>query len=254
MPDGEEPDEPEVAPGAEGFEATEREEREIAGEAARERSDFLSLMGHLYRGEMSRATSWRSRLDRTSNWAVVVVASLITFAFSSGETPHSIMILGMIVVTFFLVIESRRYRMYDVWRSRVRMLEENVFANALEPSGAEHLKWRSLISQDLRHPKIKITFLEAAGRRLRRMYLALLLILGLAWVGHLSLAAGSPWTIIAAARIWIVPGEIVFAGVVGYFLSLVVLAFWPREREAKGELVYDPKAGEWKEKDHQETP
>lgn len=232
----------------EEFTASHREEREIAGRAARKRSDFLSLMGDLYRGEMSRATTWRSRLDRTSNWAVVLVASLLTFAFS-GNHPHAIILLGIIVVSVFLVFESRRYRMYDVWRSRVRMLEENVFANALEPTGAEHREWRALLSEDLRYPKIKITLFEALGRRLRRIYLSLLTIMLAAWFARLAIAADGAWAIVAEARLWLIPGELVTAGVLGYFLLLVAIALWPIEREAKGELEYDPDKGKWKEKD-----
>lgn len=234
----------------EDFTASHREEREIAGRAARKRSDFLSLMGHLYRGEMSRATTWRSRLDRTSNWAVVLVASLLTFAFA-GNHPHVIILLGIVVVSVFLVFESRRYRMYDVWRSRVRMLEENVFANALEPTGAEHREWRALLSKDLRHPKIKITLFEALGRRLRRIYLSLLSIMLAAWFARLSIGADGALNIVAEAQLWIVPGEIVTAGVLGYFLVLAAIAIWPAEREAKGELEYDPEQDKWKEKDNQ---
>lgn len=230
----------------EEFVASHREEREIAGRAARKRSDFLGLMGHLYRGEMSRATTWRTRLDRTSNWAVLLVASLLTFSFS-GNHPHAIILLGIIVVSIFLVIESRRYRMFDVWRSRVRMLEENVFANALEPTGAEHIEWRSLVSEDLRNPKIKIGLFEAVGRRLRRIYLALLMIMLAAWFAQLSIAAQSPWSLVAEASLWVIPGEIVTAGVLGYFLLLIAVALWPVEREAKGELEYDPGKEKWKE-------
>lgn len=238
----------EGAPGAETFEATEREEREIAGEAARERSDFLSMMGHLYRGAMSQSTTWRVRLDRTSNWSVVVVASLLTFAFSTSGNPHVIILLGMLVVSLFLFIEARRYRFFDVWRSRVRLLEENVFANALEPAGAEQVGWRAILSEDLRRPKIKITFLEAAGRRLRRIYLALLAILLLAWVARLSMLVDGIARTIAAARLGVVPGEVVFTVVMGYFVLLVMLAVWPQEREAKGEMMYEDDTREWREK------
>lgn len=237
--------------GAESFEAGEREVREIAGEVATERSDFLGLMGHFYRGEMSRATTWRDRLDRTSNWAVVLVASLVTFAFSA-ENPHSILLLGMLIVGFFLIIEARRYRMYDVWRTRVRAIEENVFANALEPAGVQQREWRALLSKDLRFPKIKISFLEAAARRLRRIYMALFLILALAWVAHLTLDAGTPWQAVPEASIWIVPGEVVVGAVAGLHVLLAALALWPMEREAKGELVYEQESDKWKEKNQDE--
>ncbi|MFC7007189.1 DUF2270 domain-containing protein [Halalkalicoccus salilacus] len=42
--------------------------------------------------------------------------------------------VAMLVGVVFLLIESKRFRDYDIWRSRVRVLQENLFANALDPS------------------------------------------------------------------------------------------------------------------------
>ncbi|ELZ45852.1 hypothetical protein C463_05440 [Halorubrum californiense DSM 19288] len=62
----------------EDFDPESREEREVAAGAATDRSDFLSLMAHTYRGELGRTSSWRTRSDRTTNWPVVVTASMLT--------------------------------------------------------------------------------------------------------------------------------------------------------------------------------
>lgn len=70
------------------FDPESPEEGEIAGAAATDRDDFLSLMGHAYRGEMGRTTSWRTGIDRTTNWAVVLTATLLTWAFSADSRPH----------------------------------------------------------------------------------------------------------------------------------------------------------------------
>ena len=45
------------------------------------RQEYISAIVHLYRGEMSRATAWRIRLDTTTNWAVLTTAGLLAFAF-----------------------------------------------------------------------------------------------------------------------------------------------------------------------------
>jgi uncharacterized membrane protein len=79
-------------PGApDDFDPESPAEREVAGEAAGDRSDFLSLMGHAYRGELGRTSSWRTRIDRTTNWAVVVTASLLTWTFSNESRPHYVL-------------------------------------------------------------------------------------------------------------------------------------------------------------------
>ncbi|GAB7020813.1 hypothetical protein JCM18750_36750 [Halostagnicola bangensis] len=51
-----------------------------------------------------------------------------------------------------------------------------------------------------------------------------------------------------AAAVGTVPGSVVL-GVVGtFYAALLVVMFWPREREAKGEFR-EVEAGEWKDTD-----
>ena len=40
-------------------------------------------MVHYYRAEVARMSSWRDRLDRTSNWAITVVAALLSVSLST---------------------------------------------------------------------------------------------------------------------------------------------------------------------------
>jgi uncharacterized membrane protein len=228
------------------FDPQSREEREIAGEAARDRSDFLSLMGHTYRGELGRTTSWRTRIDRTTNWAVVLTATLLTWAFSGDSRPHYILLIGIVMVTIFLGIEARRYRVYDVWRSRVRMLEENVFANALDPEGVEHSNWRELLSEDLRQPTVKTPLVEAVSRRLRRVYFALISVLLVAWVVRLTVFATTPTGLGDTATVGQIPGTIVLTSVGAYYAAVLVLTFWPGRRRAKGELQSRTESEEWR--------
>lgn len=228
------------------FDPESPEDREIAGEAARDRADFLGLMGHAYRGEMGRMTSWRTRIDRTTNWAVVLTATLLTWAFSGDGRPHYILLIGLVMVTVFLGIEVRRYRVYDIWRSRVRILEENVFANALDPEGVEQSNWRELLSDDLRTPSVKTPVVEAVSRRLRRVYFALITVLVVAWFVRLTVFATTPIGIVGTADVGRIPGEVVLGSVGIGVVALVVVTFWPGRRQAKGELQSRPGSEEWK--------
>ncbi len=228
------------------FKPDSPEEREIGGEAARDRSDFLSLMGHLYRGELGRTTSWRTRIDRTTNWAVVLTATLLTWAFSADSRPHYVLLGGMGMVTVFLGIEARRYRMYDIWRSRVRLLEENVFANALEPVGVEQSNWRELLSEDLREPTLKTPTMEAVARRLRRVYFPLLSILGGAWGIRLTVFTPPPSGVVRTAAVGRIPGEVILLIVGLVYGSALLLTFWPWQRQAKGELQSQIPSDGWK--------
>ncbi|EMA45398.1 DUF2270 domain-containing protein [Halococcus saccharolyticus] len=228
------------------FDPEEREEREIGREMVSKSTGLGSVVAHFYRGEMSVVTTWRGRLDETINWAVTIIAAVLVYAFST-EGNHVILLTGMVVITMFLAIEARRYQAYDVYRARARLLQENLFANTLDPSqGVEHRNWRRELSEDYRNPTIKTPYTEALARRLRRIYLPFLLLMLAAWLFKLTAFSTRP--VIEAARVGSVPGFVVF-GIVGTFYAIVVaIAFWPRERHSKGEFG-TVERGEWKESD-----
>ncbi|HEU5179915.1 MAG TPA: DUF2270 domain-containing protein [Candidatus Polarisedimenticolia bacterium] len=147
------------------------------------RPEYISAMVHFYRGEMYRSQIWRSRLDTTTNWAVVTAAGIVSFAFSSPEHSAFTIILGTILITNFLAVEARRYRYFSVYRARVRMIEENFYLplirrNLMSPLG----DWADRVARDLDCPTFKTTYLEAFLFRLRRNYIALYWILFVVWL------------------------------------------------------------------------
>ena len=235
-----------MTPGESDFDPEAPEQREIGREMVDRSTGLGSVAAHLYRGEVERVTTWRQRLDETTNWAVTVMAAILVYAFSSDGTSHAILLVGMLVMAVFLSIEARRYQSYDVWRSRARMLQENLFANALDPSaGVERPRWRAELSEDYRNPAIKIPYREAIGRRLRRVYLPLLGVVLASWV--FRIVAYSPdQTWIQAASLPGVPGTVVVGIVVLFYAVAVALAVGPRDRQAKGE-VDETEYGEWKD-------
>jgi uncharacterized membrane protein len=147
------------------------------------RSEFHTAMVHLYRGEVNRANTWRMRLDGTTNWAVLTTAASLSFAFSSASNTHVMLLINSMLIFFFMFIEARRYRFYDLWRSRIRLLEIELFAEMLTPTArSEHESWRALLADDLLHPRFSITIWDALGRRLRRNYVWIFGVLLLSWV------------------------------------------------------------------------
>ncbi|WP_255149622.1 DUF2270 domain-containing protein [Halorarius halobius] len=194
-----------------------------------------SPLAHLYRGEIHRMKLWRERLDRTTNWAVTVLAAVLTWAFTSEQNPHYVILVGGVMLTVFLWIEARRYRGYDMWRSRVRTLQENVFAHALDPpEGIEHGTWRERLAADYRSPDPKITYDEALAHRLRRVYLPLLGVVVGAWTFRVTAFHGADWP--TSAAVGVVPGSIVTGVVALAVLGALAVACRPRRWRAKGEL------------------
>lgn len=215
---------------------TAPEQREVGQGLLDEEMGPSGSMAHLYRGEIHRMKLWRERLDRTTNWAVLVMAAILTWSFSSKTNPHYVLLVGSAILGTFLGIEARRYRGYDIWRSRVRTLQKNVFAYGLDPSqGLEESRWRARLSSSYREPRLKITRLEAIAHRLRRVYLPLLTILLGAWVVRITAFADIPLP--ASAAIGQLPGIAVVAIVVLTYGGLLVIALRPRTWHAEGELL-----------------
>lgn len=214
---------------------TDPEYRDVGDGLLEEDMGPSSALAHLYRGEVHRMKLWRERLDRTTNWAVIVMAAILTWAFASPDNPHYILLVGTATLTVFLVIEARRYRGYEIWRSRVRILQENVWAPGLDPSiDVADPAWRKTLSDDYRTPTVKISAGEAIAHRLRRVYLPLFAILLAAWVVRITAFSTDP--MITAAAIGMVPGAVVVLVVATLFLAGVAFAFWPRTWHARGEL------------------
>ena len=45
----------------------------------------IGALAHLYRGEVYRSTVWRTRLDSSTNWAVVTTGIALSATYSSAE-------------------------------------------------------------------------------------------------------------------------------------------------------------------------
>jgi uncharacterized membrane protein len=145
--------------------------------------DFAASLIHLYRAEVSRTNTWRIRLDTTTNWAVVTTGAAVTFTFSNPLNTHVVIIMDTLLTLLFLLIEARRYRYYELWSHRVRLLENNMFARMLVPGLPTHPPdWLDELAESLRHPRFTISLSEAVGRRYRRNYAPLFWLLAMGWI------------------------------------------------------------------------
>ncbi|MBS0383661.1 MAG: DUF2270 domain-containing protein [Proteobacteria bacterium] len=189
----------------------------------------IGALAHLYRGEVYRSTVWRTRLDTTTNWAVVTlgVALSITFA-SPSASPLPLLLVGILIL-FFLVLEARRYRYFNVWRARCRWIEVHFFARLLDDGEIRMDGWQQRLANDYRQPDYHVSLLVATGRRVRRNYLWILAIQSAAYAGKLTVHPAPMQNLsefVARARIGPLPGSIVLAIGVIYILSWSGLAVW----------------------------
>lgn len=190
-------------------------------------SEFNTAMVHYYRAEIARSNTWRMRLDTTTNWAVITLGAAITIAFSSPSNSFVVLILNALLVTLFLSIEARRYRYYELWSYRARLMETDFFAAMLVPPFSPHGGWAETLAETLLQPKFPISQWEAIGRRLRRNYLWIYLILTGALIFKLLIhptAAGSLAELESRAAIGPIAGPTVFLLWLIFIGLLVVVA------------------------------
>jgi uncharacterized membrane protein len=205
-------------------------------------AEFNTAMIHFYRGEVQRSNTWRNRLDTTTNWAVLSAGAMLSFAFSSPSSPHFVIPINSILVAVFLLMEARRYRYYEIWSSRVRVIETGYFAQMLGPDSVPRdEEWSSHLASDLLTPHFTISVWEAIGRRLRRNYVWIFALLALSWnlkVYLYPVPAKSFDEFILRAQVGLVPGWIVFA--VGFVFNAAVFMLavaTVKLREATGEVL-----------------
>jgi uncharacterized membrane protein len=210
-------------------------------------AEFINTVAHYHRAEIGRMAGWRDRIDRTTNWAITVVAGMLSVSLSTSTAHHGVLLFAMLLVLLLLSIEARRYCFFDVYRARVRQLERNYFAQVFAPEPEVNRDWALVLGQDLRRPQFLMSMRTAMSRRLRRNYFWMFLVLLLAWIikvsssslqpgiGQLG-AARQPADIITNLAVGPVPGWAVLTCVILFYAWLVFATF--STPPSAGELTY----------------
>ncbi len=184
----------------------------------------IGALAHLYRGEMYRSKIWRTRLDASTNWAVVTTGIALSVTFHSEQASPLPMVLVSFLVAVFLIFEARRYRFFDVWRTRVRVIEAHFYGPMLRGQGLRTDNgWNEVLADDYTGVYFHISFFEALGRRLRRNYAW---IFGVQIVGYWGKVLIHPTPIMTWHELWQrasvgpLSGEIVLAMGTLFYIGL----------------------------------
>lgn len=188
----------------------------------------ITALSHLYRGELYRSTVWRTRLDATTNWAVLTTGIALSLTFSSeAASPLPLVLVGLLVATF-LFIEARRYRFFDFWRMRAHVFEVYFFGPILRGEGVQVGNgWNEILYQDYRAPNLHITTVEAVGRRLRNNYGWIFAIQVTAYMGKLLI---HPAPVASLQELWMraaigpIPGQIVLLAGLAFHATWIAIA------------------------------
>jgi len=196
------------------------------------RSEQITAISHYYRAEVQRSLAWRERLDRTTNWAGATSTAFLGFGFAHPEIHHSIFIFGFMILHILLYIEARRFRFFDAYEYRVRLLNQHfiydILAHGTLPTdfdSEDQTYWRAEIASDLRYPQYKMSMKAALARRLRANYIYLFALLVLAWLVKIWIhpVVAKSWTaFVQQGSIGFIPGALTLI-LLGFFFSYLLL-------------------------------
>jgi len=124
----------------------------------------------------------------------------------------------------FLVLEAQRFRFFDVFHARLRMIEENFYGPLLRRSLDSPLAdWGTHVAADLFKPHFHLSMRQAIRVRLGRVYAPLFIALIVGWLLVVVLrrrAQGEDWfQILAIGRM---PGWVPVILVSGLFIFLLI--------------------------------
>lgn len=209
----------------------------------------IGALAHLYRGEMYRSKIWRTRLDMTTNWAVVTTGIALSVTFSNREASPLPIVLVSLLLGVFLVFEGRRYRFFDIWRTRVRVFENNFYGPILRGQGINvDNGWNTVLANDYASLHFHISLLEAMGRRLRRNYSWIFGIQAISYGGKLAIHPAPLATLDelwARAAVGPIDGRLVLLAGGVWYLALIALALGTlRGQRAVGRALSENQNGD----------
>jgi uncharacterized membrane protein len=205
----------------------------------------IGAIAHLYRAEVYRSTMWRTRLDNTTNWAVVTTGIALSLTYADSDASPLPLFVVLLIVAVFLGLEARRYRYFNVWRARCRLMETDFYGPMIAGEGvARDGHWDVLLSHDLESPKFHVSYIISVGRRLRRNYAYIFGVNAVAYIGKLIIHP-TPLDTLAEfferAALGPIPGGAVIAfGVLfhGTWLAITLLTLRHEQRNRrKGALI-----------------
>jgi len=186
-------------------------------------SGALQAVIHLYRAEVGRMTTYRQRLDTTTNWAITSSALVTTFSIGNQQIPHGAFLFLMLVNLFFLVVEARRFKAYEAARYRVLVLEHYFYPEVMGVKVPRD--WRKALIESLQAPFSypSVATIGAIGWRLRRNYLWIYLAVLVTWIAKMEISSPARVDLIEAASLGGLPGIVVWVVVIAFYATLIAI-------------------------------
>ena len=207
----------------------------------------IGAIAHLYRGEVYRSTIWRTRLDNTTNWSVVTLGIALSATYATPTASPLPLLLVGILISMFLILEARRYRYFNVWRARCRMIETQFYAPMLmRTRRPERGEWQDVLADDYVRPDYHIGFWRAMGRRLRRNYMWIFTFQAIAYAGKITIhpVAVQSWSdFLSRMAVGPISGAFLLLFGILFHGAWISLAVWTYREDRKAHALRDGVSG-----------
>ncbi len=183
----------------------------------------------LYSEETRRSLSWRSAMDWTRNLSVLIVAGMAFVAFGLNGSSHLVLFLGSLSIFALLIFESRMHQFAQTSEERLREIEKNYFAPALDVGVSAAPDWRQRLARGLASTGPEVGFIEAFAARVSKNYFLIFLALDTCWFSKLYVdpRPATTWAEFQhRADFGFVPGWLILLVVVPVWGSYVALIVW----------------------------
>ncbi len=183
----------------------------------------------LYAEETRRSLGWRGEMDWTRNLSVLIVAGMAFVAFGFNGSSHLVLFLGSLSIFALLIFESRMHQFAQASEQRLREIEKNYFAPALDVGVAADPSWRERLAKSLVSTGPAVGFIEAFAARVSKNYFLIFLALDACWFSKLYLdpKPAATWAEFQhRADFGFVPGWLILLVVVPVWGSYVALIVW----------------------------
>jgi uncharacterized membrane protein len=173
----------------------------------------------------------RERLIETTRYlSVFALGGMIYFAFGFPETSsHLVLIYGSLVIFLFQIFEARTYQMARSSIERLRIVDVNIIAPAVDTTLIPVPGWEKDLSESIRNASAPIRFPAAFAATIFKAYFIIFITLDICWFSKLYLfpfPAGNWGEFVSRLDFGAVPGAFFLWFASGFWIVYTALAFW----------------------------
>jgi uncharacterized membrane protein len=140
---------------------------------------YLQVVAHFYRGEMNRLTVYRTRLDNTFQYSILLTSALLVFNLQHSTLQYFPLLI-LFLNFLFCFVETRRYRYFLIIQNRVCIMEKGFLCHQVL-NKENDLNWKTELVNIFSNVNFTKSFFTCFCIRYFRNYIWLIDFIILVW-------------------------------------------------------------------------